>query len=317
MNPLISIIVPVYNQEKYLARCLNSILNQTYKNLEVICIDDKSTDSTADIINQYKIKDSRVVYYRNIGKGVSAARNFGIEKANGEYIGFADSDDFVQPQMYEFLLKAVTDNNCEMAACGYERVDEANYRSFEYQARECKTSEFVDMYNFEKIIKNEMILSSVCTKLVQKEFLKKYGRFGNYTVGEDTVFCAGLWANSSKAVLVDLPLYGYFNNPHSVLHKKIDTNKIDLMCARLAAYKIYKNYDEKTAACFLFRNVARMERCVREKELTEKSSYTRMNRIFMKCVPHFLRLKELNLKEKLFYISKFISNYFKYKFKNI
>ena len=75
--------------------------------------------------------------------------------------------------------------------------------------------------------------------------------------------------------------------------------------------------DKKTAACFLFRNVARMERCVRKRELAEKSSYARMNRIFMKCVPHFLLLKELSFKEKLFYISKFISNYFKYKFKNI
>lgn len=317
MNPLISIIVPVYNQEKYLSRCLDSILNQTYKNLEVVCIDDKSTDSSAEIINQYKIRDSRVVYYRNIGKGVSAARNLGIEKANGEYIGFVDSDDFVQPQMYEFMLKAVTDNNCEMAACGYERVDEANYRSFEYHSRECKTSEFVDMYNFDKIIKNEMILSSAWSKLVQKDFLKEYGRFGNYTVGEDTVFCAGLWANSSKAVLVDLPLYGYFNNQHSVLHKKIDTNKIDLMCARLAAYKIYRNYDEKTAACFLFRNVARMERCIRERELTEKSSYTRMNRIFLKSLFPFLHIKELNFKEKMFYIIKYTSNYLKYKIKNI
>ncbi len=315
MNPLISIIVPVYNQEKYLARCLDSILNQTYKNLEVICIDDKSTDSTADIINQYKIKDSRVVYYRNIGKGVSAARNFGIEKAKGKYIGFVDSDDFIQPQMYEFMMKAIAENDCEMVACGYERVDEENYRHFEYRARECKTSEFVDMYNFEKIIKNEMILSSTCTKLVQKDFLEKYGRFGNYTVGEDTVFCAGLWANSSKAVLVDLPLYGYFNNQHSVLHKKIDKNKIDLMYARLAAYKIYRRYDSETAACFLFRNVARMERCIRDRELIERNSYIQMNKVFMKSVPHFLCIKGLGFKEKMFYILSFISNYLKFKIK--
>lgn len=93
--------------------------------------------------------------------------------------------------------------------------------------------------------------------------------------------------------------------------------KIDLMRSGLDAYKIYRNYDKKTAACFLFRNVARMERCVRKRELAEKSSYARMNRIFMKCVLHFLLLKELSFKEKLFYISKFISNYFKYKFKNI
>lgn len=315
MNPLISIIVPVYNQEKYLSRCLDSILNQTYTNFEVVCVDDHSTDSSAEIIGKYISEDSRIFYCKNTGKGVSAARNYGIEKAKGEYIGFVDSDDFIQPQMYEFMMKAVAENNCEMVACGYERVDEENYRSFEYRARECKTSEFVDMYNFEKIIKNEMILSSACTKLIEKDFLIKYGRFGNYTVGEDTVFCAGLWANSSKAVLVDLPLYGYFNNQHSVLHKKIDKNKIDLMHARLAAYKIYRGYDRKTAACFLFRNVARMERCIRDRELTEQSSYAQMNRVFIKSVPHFLCIKGLSFKERMFYILNFTSNYLKFKFK--
>ena len=215
--------------------------------------------------------------------------------------------------MYEFMLKAIVENDCEMVACGYERVDEENYRTFQYHARECKTSEFVDMYNFDKIIQYEMILSSSWTKLVQKAFLKKHGRFENYTVGEDTVFCAGLWANLARAFVVDLPLYGYFNNPHSVLHKNIDTNKIDLMRARLVVYKIYRNYDEKTAVCFLFRNVARMERCVRERELTEKSSYAQMNKIFMKCVLPFLHIKELSFKEKMFYIFNYISNYLKYR----
>ena len=312
MNPLISIIVPIYNQEKFLPRCLDSVLNQTYGHLEIICVDDGSTDSTAEIIKEYADMDSRVVYCKNIGKSVSAARNLGIEKVSGEYIGFVDSDDFIQPQMYEFMLRAITENCCEMVACGYERVDGTNYRSFDYSARECRTSEFVDMYNFDKIIKNEMILSSACTKLIKKDFLQKYGRFGNYTVGEDTVFCAGLWVHSKKAILVDLPLYGYYNNPKSVLHKKIDRNKIDLMKARLDAYRIYSDYDIETATCFLFRNISRMERCVRERELTEKSSYKEMNKIFVKSLPPFLKIKKLKIKEKMFYIFKFFSNYIKY-----
>ncbi len=316
MDYLISIIVPVYNQEKYLSRCLDSILNQTYKNLEIVCIDDKSTDSSSEIIKRYSDKDPRVVYYRNTGKGVSSARNYGIEKAKGDYIGFVDSDDFIQPQMYEFMLRAIVENDCEMVACGYERVDEESYRNFQYLVRECKTSEFVDMYNFDKIIQYEMILSSACTKLVQKDFIKEHGRFGNYTVGEDTVFCARLWTNLPRSFVVDLPLYGYFNNPHSVLHKNFDKNKIDLMRARLDAYKIYRNCEEKTAVCFLFRNVARMERCVRERELTEKSSYVKMNKVFMKCVLPFLHIKELTLKEKMFYIFKYFLNYLNYKLKH-
>ena len=130
-TPIISIIVPSFNEEKNIARCLDSILNQTYENFEVICVDDKSTDSTFEIIKSYAEKDSRIKPFKNPSKGVSSARNFGLEKASGDYIGFIDSDDFIQPQMYEFLLRSINENNCEISVCRYEKTSEFNIKNFE------------------------------------------------------------------------------------------------------------------------------------------------------------------------------------------
>ena len=117
MAPKISIIIPSFNEEKNISRCLDSVLNQTFTDFEVLCVDDGSTDKTYEIIEAYSKKDSRIIPLKNPNKGVSSARNFGIDNSNGEYIGFVDSDDFIQPQMYEFLYRAVTENNCDFSVC--------------------------------------------------------------------------------------------------------------------------------------------------------------------------------------------------------
>ena len=119
-NAKISIIVPVYNKEKYLKRCLESILNQTYQNLEIILVDDGSTDASPAIAGAFAEKDSRIVYIRQENSGVSAARNTGINAATGEFIGFIDSDDFIEPEMYEKLMAPfVEQEGIDLTVCGY------------------------------------------------------------------------------------------------------------------------------------------------------------------------------------------------------
>lgn len=304
----ISVIIPIYNQQKYLSRCLDSVLIQTHDDLEIICVDDNSTDSTSKIIKEYEAKDFRVHYFKNPGKGVSSARNYGIKKATGEYIGFVDSDDFIQPQMYEFLLRAIMENNCEMVVCGYERTKNQQIKFFDYTARSCNTSEFVDLYNFKNMLEKEMVLSSACSKLIRRDYLEKYGVFENYVIGEDTIFCARLWINSSKRILVDLPLYGYFLNCESTIYRQDDEIKLSLMRTRLKAYKLYHNYDKITASYFLFRNVVCMERYMCNRNLVQKESYKAMNREFLKSLIPFLMLRNVNLKERLYYIFKYITN---------
>lgn len=116
--PKISIIIPVYNVEKYIKRCLESILAQTFKDYEVILVDDGSTDKSSEICNEYALKDSRIKVIHQKNSGASAARNAGLKIAGGEYIGFIDSDDYIAKDMYETLYKLITKYNTDIAICG-------------------------------------------------------------------------------------------------------------------------------------------------------------------------------------------------------
>lgn len=126
MEPLVSVIVPVYNVEKYLEKCINSIINQTLKEIEIILIDDGSTDNCPRIIDEYAKRDKRVIAVHKENGGQGSARNAGLDIASGEYIGFVDSDDWIDLNMYEELYKDIIKNNSDISICGRRVVDENN-----------------------------------------------------------------------------------------------------------------------------------------------------------------------------------------------
>ena len=115
-EPLISVIVPVYDVEKYLSKCLDSLLAQTWRNLEIIVVDDGSPDGSWDIMQDYAARDSRVRIFRKKNGGVSAARNFGMDTAEGEYLGFVDPDDWVSPHYLEWMAEAMQEQGVPMAS---------------------------------------------------------------------------------------------------------------------------------------------------------------------------------------------------------
>lgn len=119
-QPLITVIVPVYNVEKYLRRCLDSIIGQTYQNLEILCIDDGSTDSSGEICDQYAAQDKRIKVFHQENQGLSAARNKGLDAATGEYIAFVDSDDYIVADMYEKMMHAILLHNVEICVCQWQ-----------------------------------------------------------------------------------------------------------------------------------------------------------------------------------------------------
>ena len=122
MDKLISVIVPVYNVEKFLDKCISSIVNQTYKNLEIILIDDGSTDESVQICDKWQEKDNRVRLTHKENTGVSDTRNIGLEKTTGEYICFVDSDDYIEPDYIENLYKSLTENNADIASITYSSI---------------------------------------------------------------------------------------------------------------------------------------------------------------------------------------------------
>ena len=122
MNPLISLVIPVYNVEKYLDKCMESVLAQTYDNYEVILVDDGSTDNSGKMCDEYAERDSRVTVYHQKNSGVSVARNVGIENAKGEFISFIDSDDWVDESYLEKLVNAQIKYNADLTICEYTNV---------------------------------------------------------------------------------------------------------------------------------------------------------------------------------------------------
>lgn len=304
MNPTISIIVPVYNQEKYLSRCLDSILAQTFTDFEVLCVNDHSTDSTSEILQEYSEKDSRIVALENPGKGVSDARNYGIDNAKGEYIGFVDSDDFIQPQMYEFLFRAIKENQTVMSVCSYAQTTVFEEKSFDYCCREVQVSEFAgDLHSWGK---DEMVMSGAWSKLIEASFLKKHAKFEKFRIGEDTVFCAELWSNADKVFLVDLPLYGYFTNLQSVTKTTDESRFADLIKTRYRAYEIYNGNDRQSANYFLVKCFLLLVRCKAEDLLKNEENIKIRKEYFKKSFIPFLKLKSVSFKEKLFYIIKYL-----------
>lgn len=123
-SPLISVVIPVYNVEKYIAQCLDSILSQTYHNLEILLTDDGSTDSSGNICDEYIRKDNRIKVFHQQNKGVSTARNNGIRNASGEYISFIDPDDFIDKDFYEYLLNQLYKSDSDIVFCAFRKVNE-------------------------------------------------------------------------------------------------------------------------------------------------------------------------------------------------
>lgn len=170
---LISVIVPIYNTVEYLPRCVNSIRRQTYRNLEIILVDDGSTDNSGAMAEKFALEDKRVKVFHKENGGSSSARNFGIEKASGDFIGFVDSDDFVEPKMYERLLVTALSENLWMVQCSRDEIDEQG----NLMENVCIPPEKPELLEDEKFMR-ELLLHrgdcSFCTKLTKASLLKEH-----------------------------------------------------------------------------------------------------------------------------------------------
>lgn len=209
-NPLISVIVPVYRAEKYLPRCINSILNQTYKNFELILVDDGSPDNSGKICDDYALKDNRIKVIHKENGGVSSARNAGIDVANGEYINFIDSDDWVPLDSLEILLNAIVENNADLSVGGYEsRELKIVNNSLPYKTILLDENFLVDASEL-KILDSGHFHSSCC-KLFKKQIIKSANINFNLSIkqGEDCLFVREYLLNSKKIITLNQNVYYY------------------------------------------------------------------------------------------------------------
>lgn len=221
--PVISVIVPVYNAEPFLRRCSDSILNQTFRELELLLVDDGSTDRSGEMCDEIARQDSRVRVFHKPNGGVSSARNLGLDEAAGEYIAFADSDDWLEPDALELLLRALRDNGADSSGCGNYNVV-GGVKSVEAPALPAGVHGPEEIR--EKLVLRllgdrlrQPLLNGYIVRFLYSRSIIARNRItfeGPYL--EDELFLMEYFCYARRLAIVDRPLYNYFWNAASVTH---------------------------------------------------------------------------------------------------
>ena len=224
MEELITIVVPVYNVEKYIDRCLKSLLNQTYNNLEIILVDDGSKDNSGKICDQYVKKDKRIKVVHKKNGGLSDARNAGLEVTKGKYVSFVDSDDWISDDAIEVLYKYLISENADIV-CGDMQ------KTFSDEAKNQKTKDIeYKVFNNVDALENMLYLhgttNSACGKLYKTELFKNV-RFPVGKLYEDLGTIYKVYSKSKKCVLIDHIVYYYFQNQSSIMHSKYSSRRLE------------------------------------------------------------------------------------------
>lgn len=219
MNKLITIIIPMYNGEKYIDRMMNCIKNQTYTNLEIIIINDGSIDNSLEIVKDYARNDNRIKIISTENKGVSNARNLGIESARGDYITFLDIDDYIEYDMYEKMILKMEENGAEAIRCNYVNEDEQGNVILEGNLMELSNKLIFHQEIKEKLLLNiflNKIPTYVTLLLVKSEIIKEKLKFNtNVYLMEDLLFCLDLYLSINNIYLYDYKCYHYVTNKNS------------------------------------------------------------------------------------------------------
>lgn len=303
-QPLISVIIPIYNDEKYLSKCVDSVLAQSYKNLEIILIDDGSTDSSSQICDTYKENDPRIIVIHQENSGVSVARNTGIDKSSGEYITFIDHDDWIDPNMYQILLNQCIEFNLDFAKCTFYEAFADGSRTPErlhfIKPNFLYTENIIDLY-FKEDTGFPVV---VWNGLYKKEFVDQF-RYPKGLLAEDNYMSGLYFFHAKRVMFIDEPLYFFYCNPLSQSREKSNIANIHrniLICLDLLLVHFNDNNAKpsiikdlhKRKALFIYRDI-------RDGFITEISSslliyllkYLNPRRK-VSCISRYLKTKLLN-----------------------
>lgn len=243
-DKLISVIVPIYNVEKYLCQCIDSIRYQTYRNLEIILVDDGSPDSCGKICDEYEKKDNRIKVIHKKNGGLSSARNAGITVATGEYIGMVDSDDFLLPSMYERLLELIEKNDCSIAVCRTIDVNSRNVPSVNNEGKLYNIYRGSELLN-EIYARKPQYNPAPCNKLYRRNLFNTI-HFPDGKIHEDEWILPRLLLNSKKIVITEEIFYCYYLSPNSIMRGEFKEKKFDVFYVfedRMQFFKKHKMED--------------------------------------------------------------------------
>ena len=238
INPKISVIVPVYNTKEYLGKCIDSIINQTYQNLEIILVDDGSTDGSGDIIDGYAKRDGRIVVLHKENGGAGSARNMGLRVAKGAYIGFIDSDDWIEDGMYQALVEAMGDEWLDMVICNYS-LDQDDVQNPVKNRKSIHEGIFGKQRLLRYVFQRDDY-KSVTAYVVNKIFRKDIINAGEsrvefddaYLIGEDVLWFSQVGLRCEKIRYIDELYYHYVQRGSSMVH----TRNLEKQMQRIDVY---------------------------------------------------------------------------------
>lgn len=221
-QPDISVIVPIFNVEKFLSRCVDSIINQTHENIEIILVDDESPDRCGEIADEYAQKDSRIKVIHQKNKWLGGARNSGIKIAVGKYLLFVDSDDYIRRDMCEILYNKMEQNQTDMIVFGFCHVDNKGnelFKSIPQESNIVYTGERAREILYQKVIATHS-LNSACMKIYRRNLFSDNCLLFDEKIryAEDYEFCLRLFPLVSSFTCIDDDLYYYVENENSIMH---------------------------------------------------------------------------------------------------
>lgn len=225
---LISIIIPAYNVAPYIGRCLESVLCQTYQSLEIIVVDDGSNDDTGAIIDTYAKKDSRIIIIHKENGGVSSARIAGISIAKGDYIGFVDGDDYVEPEMFAKLLENALRYNADISHCGYQMIFPDGHIDYYYNTGRQETHNRIQAISH--LVEGKFVEPGLWNKLYRREIVVGFDNEkiwdSSICINEDLLMNYILFSKAESSVYEDIPFYHYILRRGSAATSRVSRQKM-------------------------------------------------------------------------------------------
>ncbi len=306
---LISIIIPIYKVEKYLDKCVTSILNQSYQNLEIILVDDGSPDGCPAICDEFAKKDKRIKVIHKTNGGLSDARNVGIESASGKYIAFVDSDDFVNKYYVETLYNTLIETGADLSICDYVYVKEDEIVDTNEKLEPATTEVFEGAKKFEQIYLEKGVRFVVAwNKLYKSEIFKNNDvRYPIGKIHEDEFIIHEVLNVCKKVSFTSVPLYYYLIREGSIMNQTLSEKNIPVYSALEKRVLFFKEkYPELLSVSLTWL----LSKVIRDYFKYNKELKTKVNQIFKNLKQTFkYEIKHLPLKQKL---KLFIFSHFKF-----
>lgn len=296
-NDLISVVVPVYNVEAHLNRCVDSIISQTYKNLEIIIIDDGSTDKSAQICDEYLEVDQRITVVHQVNKGLSNARNEGIRRSKGKYISFVDSDDYLDSRFIEVLYMTMITQKADIVVCDIRSFDAYTLQFFPH-TRELYNG-FVDtdqIFDIMMEVDYPWIYTMTCNKLYARKLFDK-ASFPDGLIHEDEIIFLDYVKQDAKFYQIKEPLFCYGRGREgSIINKKYSIKRLDILNAfydRIEWFKQKRNRKLiNNERIKIFRKIEKALYKLSFEDIEEISMYQKiLQKAAKKCVRNFTCLK--------------------------